>query len=81
MAHKKAGGSTTNGRESAAQRLGLKASGGELVTAGSIILRQRGSKYYPGQNVGQGRDFTLFAKKAGFVTFDPGKKISIQPVA
>ncbi|MFH1541689.1 MAG: 50S ribosomal protein L27 [bacterium] len=77
MAHKKAGGSSTNGRESAAQRLGVKASGGQYVTAGSIIIRQRGSSFYPGQNVGQGKDYTLFALKEGFVTFEPGKKVSI----
>ena len=67
MAHKKAGGSSRNGRDSAAQRLGLKAGDGQFVTAGSIIVRQRGTKFHPGKNVGLGKDDTLFALKNGTV--------------
>ena len=70
MAHKKAGGSSRNGRESAAQRLGLKCGDGELVSAGSILVRQRGTKFHPGTNVGIGKDDTLFAKTAGRVKFE-----------
>lgn len=84
MAHKKGGGSSKNGRDSNSQRLGLKRSGGENVPAGSILVRQRGTKYHPGENVGKGRDDTLFAKVDGTVTFSDrkGRKIiSIQPVA
>jgi large subunit ribosomal protein L27 len=69
MAHKKAGGSSRNGRDSNAQRLGVKRFGGELVTAGSIIVRQRGTQFHPGENVGVGKDYTLFAKADGHVTF------------
>ena len=69
MAHKKAGGSSRNGRESNAQRLGVKRFGGQLVTAGSIIVRQRGTKFHPGENVGVGKDYTLFALTDGHVTF------------
>ncbi|MBL78693.1 MAG: 50S ribosomal protein L27 [Nitrosomonadaceae bacterium] len=69
MAHKKAGGSSRNGRDSNAKRLGVKRFGGELVSAGSIIVRQRGTKVHPGNNVGIGRDHTLFAKINGMVTF------------
>ena len=69
MAHKKAGGSTRNGRDSESKRLGIKRFGGELVTAGSILVRQRGTKFYPGTNVGRGGDDTLFAKTPGFVKF------------
>ena len=69
MAHKKAGGSSRNGRDSNAQRLGVKAFGDQLVTAGSIIIRQRGTKVYPGDNVGMGKDHTLFAKVEGKVSF------------
>jgi len=78
MAHKKAGGASRNGRDSNAQRLGVKVYGGEKVPAGSIILRQRGTKFYPGTNVGMGKDYTLFAKAAGLVVFEPGKRVSIQ---
>lgn len=78
MAHKKAGGASKNGRDSRGQRLGVKAFGGQKVTAGSIIMRQRGSNFFPGANVGKGRDFTLFAKKDGLVVFEPGKRVSIQ---
>ncbi len=69
MAHKKGQGSTKNGRDSNAQRLGVKAFGGELVSAGSIIVRQRGTKFHPGLNVGIGGDDTLFAKVTGRVQF------------
>ncbi len=69
MAHKKAGGSTRNGRDSAAQRLGVKKYGGEAVIAGNILVRQRGTKFYPGTNVGLGKDHTLFALTDGVVRF------------
>jgi large subunit ribosomal protein L27 len=69
MAHKKAGGSSRNGRDSAGRRLGLKKSGGQSVVAGNIIVRQRGTKWHPGVNVGMGTDHTLFALIAGKVTF------------
>ena len=69
MAHKKAGGSTRNGRDSAGRRLGIKKFGGEKVIPGNIILRQRGTKFYPGENVGMGKDHTLFALKEGKVVF------------
>ena len=69
MAHKKAGGSTRNGRDSHSQRLGVKRFGGELVKAGNIIVRQRGTRFHPGVNVGIGKDDTLFAKINGFVEF------------
>ncbi len=69
MAHKKAGGSTRNGRDSQAKRLGVKRYGGELVKAGNIIVRQRGTKIHAGENVGCGRDHTLFAKADGHVKF------------
>jgi large subunit ribosomal protein L27 len=70
MAHKKAGGSTRNGRDSQSKRLGVKRYGGEIVTAGSIIVRQRGTHFHPGPNVGLGRDHTLFAKVDGRVVFE-----------
>ncbi|KXW55440.1 50S ribosomal protein L27 [Ferrovum sp. PN-J185] len=69
MAHKKAGGSSRNGRDSESKRLGVKAYGGELVSAGSIIVRQRGTRIHPGANVGMGKDHTLFAKVEGRVVF------------
>lgn len=69
MAHKKAGGSVRNGRDSQGQRLGVKRFGGEAVSAGSIIVRQHGTHFHPGANVGCGRDYTLFAKKDGKVRF------------
>ena len=69
MAHKKAGGSSRNGRDSQSKRLGVKCFGGELVPAGSIIVRQRGTRVHPGTNVGMGRDHTLFAKITGKVEF------------
>ena len=69
MAHKKAGGSSRNGRDSEAKRLGVKRYGGQLVSAGSIIVRQRGTQFHPGDNVGIGKDHTLFAKVDGTVQF------------
>lgn len=69
MAHKKAAGSSKNGRDSNAKRLGVKAFGGEKVTAGSILIRQKGTKFHAGENVGIGRDYTLFALKDGEVKF------------
>lgn len=69
MAHKKAGGSTRNGRDSVAKRLGVKRFGGEAVIAGNIIVRQRGTRFHPGDNVGIGKDHTLFAKADGKVEF------------
>lgn len=86
MAHKKAGGSTRNGRDSESKRLGVKRFGGELVTAGSIIVRQRGTRFHPGVNVGIGRDHTIFAKSDGHVKFEvKGNKnrkyVSIQAVS
>jgi large subunit ribosomal protein L27 len=81
MAHKKAGGSSKNGRDSQGQRRGVKRYSGETVKAGNIIVRQLGTKIHPGQNVGMGRDYTLFAKIDGVVTFErkgrTGKKVSI----
>jgi large subunit ribosomal protein L27 len=83
MAHKKGGGSSRNGRDSNAQRLGVKRFGGELVTAGSIIVRQRGTRIHPGENVGLGRDHTLFALTAGHVAFEvygeDKKRVKIVP--
>lgn len=70
MAHKKAGGSTRNGRDSNAKRLGVKVFGGEKVIAGNIIIRQRGTEYHPGTNVGIGKDHTLFALEPGAVKFE-----------
>ena len=85
MAHKKGLGSSKNGRDSNAQRLGVKRFGGEMVTGGSILVRQRGTKYHPGENVGIGKDDTLFAKIAGLVEFRDrgrlGKYISIRAEA
>jgi large subunit ribosomal protein L27 len=69
MATKKAGGSSRNGRDSAGRRLGVKKYGGQVVEAGNIIVRQRGTKWHPGDNVGMGKDHTIFAKIAGIVTF------------
>ena len=70
MAHKKAGGSSRNGRDSAGQRFGVKRFGGQKVRAGGILVRQRGTKIHPGDNVGVGRDYTIFAKIDGIVTFE-----------
>lgn len=74
MAHKKAGGSSRNGRDSAAKRLGVKKFGGQEVVGGNIIVRQRGTRVYPGVNVGLGRDHTLFATADGHVRFHEGKQ-------
>ncbi|OGC32367.1 50S ribosomal protein L27 [candidate division WOR-1 bacterium RIFOXYB2_FULL_48_7] len=79
MAHKKGGGTSRNGRDSNAQRLGVKVFGGQQINAGGIILRQRGTRYYPGKNAGLGSDHTIFAKVSGTVVFETGKKISVQP--
>jgi large subunit ribosomal protein L27 len=86
MAHKKAGGSSRNGRDSESKRLSVKSYGGELINAGSIIIRQRGTKIHPGVNVGMGKDHTLFALVRGTVAFatkgkDKKKVVSIEPVA
>ena len=70
MAHKKGQGTSRNGRDSMSKRLGVKKFGGELVIPGNIIMRQRGTRYHPGENVGMGRDFTLFALRTGKVQFD-----------
>ena len=74
MAHKKAGGSSRNGRDSAGQRLGVKVFGGQAIVAGNIIVRQRGTQFHPGDNVGMGKDHTLFALKDGKVAFREGFK-------
>ena len=74
MAHKKAGGSSRNGRDSAGRRLGVKKFGGEAVVPGNIIVRQRGTKWWPGTGVGMGRDHTIFATEEGAVTFHKGLK-------
>ncbi|MBT8414263.1 MAG: 50S ribosomal protein L27 [Boseongicola sp.] len=85
MAHKKAGGSSRNGRDSAGRRLGVKKFGGEVVIPGNIIVRQRGTKWWPGEGVGLGRDHTIFATAEGHVTFHKGLKgrtfISVLPQA
>ncbi len=86
MAHKKAGGSSRNGRDSEAKRLGIKRFGGQLVTAGTIILRQRGTRWHAGENVGCGRDHTLFALTDGHVAFEqkgPENRtfVTVQPLA
>ena len=86
MAHKKAGGSSRNGRDSQSKRLGVKLFGGQLAKAGSIIIRQRGTQFHPGDNVGCGKDYTLFAKTEGHVVFaikGPSNRryVSIQPVS
>ena len=77
MAHTKGQGSTRNGRDSNAKRLGVKAYGGQFVTAGSIIIRQRGTRFKPGPNVGRGRDDTLFALCDGIVVFPKPRRVSI----
>ncbi|MDJ0686170.1 MAG: 50S ribosomal protein L27 [Alphaproteobacteria bacterium] len=84
MAHKKAGGSSRNGRDSAGRRLGVKKFGGESVLAGNIIIRQRGTKWHPGDNVGMGKDHTLFALVDGHVSFRKTRQrttVSVAPVA
>jgi large subunit ribosomal protein L27 len=84
MAHKKAGGSSRNGRDSHSKRLGTKVYGGELIPAGSIIIRQRGTQFHAGENVGMGKDHTLFAKVDGYVKFAikgalNRKTVSVEP--
>ncbi|MCK5539829.1 MAG: 50S ribosomal protein L27 [Deltaproteobacteria bacterium] len=85
MAHKKGGGSTSNGRDSVSKRLGVKHYSGETVLAGNIIIRQRGTRIHPGNNVGRGKDDTLFATSNGVVKFErldkTRKKVSVYPVA
>jgi large subunit ribosomal protein L27 len=85
MAHKKGGGSSRNGRESNSKRLGIKKFGGEEVKSGNILVRQKGTKFHPGENVGMGRDYTLFATVDGFVKFEhitrDKKRISVYPEA
>ncbi|QUS35300.1 50S ribosomal protein L27 [Falsirhodobacter algicola] len=85
MAHKKAGGSSRNGRDSAGRRLGVKLYGGQAVIAGNIIVRQRGTTWFPGEGVGMGKDHTIFATREGAVSFKKGLKgrtfISVLPVA
>ena len=84
MAHKKSGGSSSNGRDSIGRRLGVKKFGGESVISGNIIIRQRGTKFHPGENVGMGKDHTLFALVDGTVNFTEGKGgrkfINVQPL-
>ena len=84
MAHKKAGGSSRNGRDSAGRRLGVKKFGGESVIAGNIIVRQRGTKFHPGTNVGMGKDHTLYSKISGKVRFKQTKNrrtyVNIEPI-
>ncbi len=84
MAHKKGVGSSRNGRDSAGQRLGVKVFGGQVINAGSIIIRQHGTRFHPGRNVGLGRDYTLFALIDGVVTFErkdkTRKQVSVYPV-
>ncbi len=85
MAHKKGGGSSSNGRDSNAQRLGVKRFGGEFVIPGNIIIRQRGTRFHPGENVGIGKDHTIFSKIEGYVVFERmrgrngQKRISVYP--
>ncbi len=85
MAHKKAGGSSRNGRDSPGQRMGVKRFGGQIVTAGSILVRQKGTAIHPGENVGMGRDYTLFAKIDGMVKYErkdrTRKRVVIVPVS
>jgi len=79
MAHKKGQGHSSNGRESAAKRLGVKNFGGQFVRAGSILVRQRGTKFHPGFNVGRGGDDTLYARIAGHVKFEGNRRVSVYP--
>ena len=85
MAHKKAGGSSRNGRDSAGQRLGIKRFSGEQVQAGSILVRQIGTRVHPGENVGMGRDYTLFAKIDGIVKYEKRgrdrKQVNVSPLS
>ncbi len=81
MAHKKGQGSVKNGRDSVSKRLGVKKFGSETVVAGNIIIRQRGTKFHPGRNVGLGRDYTIFALVDGRVKFDrAGRRVNVEPV-
>jgi large subunit ribosomal protein L27 len=83
MAHKKAGGSSRNGRDSKGQRRGVKRFGGQIVRAGNILVRQLGTKFHPGRNVGMGRDYTLFAETDGIVQFEivrNRKQVSVYPM-
>jgi large subunit ribosomal protein L27 len=84
MAHKKGQGSSRNGRDSNSQRLGVKSFGGQVVSGGTILVRQRGTKFFPGENVGRGKDDTLFARVAGTVRYHDrgrdGRTISIEPL-
>ena len=82
MAHKKGQGSVKNGRDSQSKRLGLKKFGGEAVVAGNIIIRQRGTKFQPGRNVGLGRDYTIWALQDGNVKFDrAGRRVNVEPAS
>lgn len=82
MAHKKGGGSSRNGRDSVSKRLGVKRFGGQYVSAGTILVRQRGTKFHAGENVGVGRDWTLYARADGNVKFDKhGRRVSIAPLS
>ncbi len=82
MAHKKGQGSTRNGRDSNAQRRGVKRFGGQLVTAGSILVRQVGTKFHPGRNVGMGKDYTIYSLIEGHVFFDQeGRRINVQTIS
>lgn len=82
MAHKKGQGSVKNGRDSISKRLGVKKFGGESVIAGNIIIRQRGTKFQPGRNVGLGRDYTIFSLVDGNVKFDrAGRRVNVEPLA
>ncbi|ABC32592.1 50S ribosomal protein L27 [Hahella sp. KA22] len=81
MAHKKAAGSSRNGRDSESKRLGVKRFGGQFVKAGNILVRQRGTEFHPGENVGCGRDHTLFAKQDGFVKFNVGGPLNRRTVS
>ena len=82
MAHKKVQGSVKNGRDSVSKRLGVKKFGSQSVVAGNIIIRQRGTKFHPGKNVGLGRDYTIFALTDGQVRFDRGgRRVNVEPVA
>jgi len=79
MAHKKGQGHSSNGRESASKRLGVKTFGDQFVKAGTILVRQRGTRFHPGVNVGKGRDDTLFARIEGYVHFDNKRRVSVYP--
>lgn len=80
MAHKKGQGHSSNGRDSLPKWLGVKKFGGEIVKPGTILIRQRGTKFYPGANVGMGKDFTLFSKIRGVVIYEPSHRVSVRPL-